>query len=777
MAGSPNCHHLFHFIIMKRLLFIAVSALSLFGLTLASAAYLAVDGGVLQVISQQVTVPPPPSPTPISCTQTPNYWRSHPDAWPVDQLSLGGTSYIQPFLLALLELPAGADISLALAQPLIAAKLNAARGLNDAALAATIAEADAWLARYPFGSRLPDDAWQTGAELLRHLERVNNGQAGLALCSGDEAQQITLWPTPTAIPTITVTATITPVVTVTAEPTATSTPTATALPTPEVVVLRFDALWQDAAGALLPAPPPLSEAFSIDVTSDGRAAQCRYLDPGEPLRCSYVYYDSDGRADGLWLAGGAAYHVAAHGVPEPFAAVAGAGEFIAGAANCDGDACLHTVVFREPGPAATPTPEEEPTIVPTATVEATATMEPTATPPPIETPSPTATPPVSETQTATATPTATATAPRPTATPGASQTPIATATPGATATADVTVTVAPTATATEPPVESIAPRLQCVAALGSGRYAAYFDYSYEGHAPRTVAAGPDNFLSPSSAQGSVPTLFRRHEPAEWPDHTFVAVFHDEGVTWHVDGRRAAALAGSQPCAQRVEIDILWLRGPTSSAMPPRSLADDVVVTASSDLGSAVCRAAYSRDGRFACRYDNDVPEPLPLYTGLWVAPDEHYRVTIQGLPAGYRVSGTGTFALSGLRCHAGSPFCTHQVLIVEREPVQGTATPLPSPTATPTIAPTRAMPTPTPSATPTSSSTPPPTPTATVLSSATPLPTATATPHSTPAATATPLPTATALPPTPTPTPTPTMTAAPPASATAPATAPGAAEP
>lgn len=187
--------------------------------------------------------------------------------------------------------------------------------------------------------------------------------------------------TVTVTPTVVLTPTATPAITPTVAPT---TPPPT--PVPADVVLQLDALWQDAEGWPLPARPPAPEAFSLDVTAADRAATCRYLGEEPALSCSYVYYGSEGSADGLLLTGGSPYTVSAEGIPEGFSVVDGTGEFVAGS-DCVGIPCVHAVTIQGDPPAAPQptitseppaTPTETSTPPPTATVAPSATVTPTS---------------------------------------------------------------------------------------------------------------------------------------------------------------------------------------------------------------------------------------------------------------------------------------------------------------------------------------------------------------------------------------------------------------
>jgi hypothetical protein len=104
-------------------------------------------GGVFRGVQETTAVCPLPS----------MYWRNNIPAWPVTTLTLGGQSYDQAELLAILTTRIGAegetDVSLILAHQLIGAKLNLANGSDPAAVGSTIEDADALLSR--FSGKLP----------------------------------------------------------------------------------------------------------------------------------------------------------------------------------------------------------------------------------------------------------------------------------------------------------------------------------------------------------------------------------------------------------------------------------------------------------------------------------------------------------------------------------------------------------------------------------------------------------------------------------------------
>ncbi|MBI5667041.1 MAG: hypothetical protein HZC41_03465 [Chloroflexi bacterium] len=148
---------------------------------------------------------------PTTCPYGQGYWKNTAQ-WPVTQLTLGSQTYSQAELLILFNMPSQGDASLILAHQLIAAKLNAAAGVDVTAINGIIAQADALLATFP--NRLPYAVepssvnGQGMTSMAGVLDVFNNGQ----LTTGC-APFPTATPTPTGTP-----------------PTATPTPTGTLTP-------------------------------------------------------------------------------------------------------------------------------------------------------------------------------------------------------------------------------------------------------------------------------------------------------------------------------------------------------------------------------------------------------------------------------------------------------------------------------------------------------------------------------------------------------------------
>jgi hypothetical protein len=131
--------------------------------------------------------PPPPPPPTADCTYTIGYWKTHPEAWPVDSLVLGGVLYDKEELLALLWAPVRGDASIILANQLIAALLN--YGAYDPAISGVVAMAHAWLAanadadgRLPYGTRPGSTAHGIATGLADMLAEYNEGRVGPGHC-------------------------------------------------------------------------------------------------------------------------------------------------------------------------------------------------------------------------------------------------------------------------------------------------------------------------------------------------------------------------------------------------------------------------------------------------------------------------------------------------------------------------------------------------------------------------------------------------------------------
>lgn len=122
-----------------------------------------------------------------NCTYTIGYWKNHPQAWPVEQLTIGGKVYTKAQALAILNTPPKGDATYILAHQLIGAKLNILQGADPTAVATTISAADAWLQANPIGSK-PKKGDQ-GIALAAILDSYNNGDIGPGHCDKVACEQ------------------------------------------------------------------------------------------------------------------------------------------------------------------------------------------------------------------------------------------------------------------------------------------------------------------------------------------------------------------------------------------------------------------------------------------------------------------------------------------------------------------------------------------------------------------------------------------------------------
>lgn len=106
------------------------------------------------------------------------YWKNHPEAWPVENLTLGAESYNQSEALDLLATETEGDASVILAMQLIAAKLNVENGADSSEINETIEAADAELSafegRLPFGVDPSSEDGERLLELKDTLDEWNN---------------------------------------------------------------------------------------------------------------------------------------------------------------------------------------------------------------------------------------------------------------------------------------------------------------------------------------------------------------------------------------------------------------------------------------------------------------------------------------------------------------------------------------------------------------------------------------------------------------------------
>ena len=111
-------------------------------------------------------------------TGTPGYWKTHPEAWPVEEITVGGIIYTKDEAISNMWMPEKGDKTYTMFRALVAAMLNVLIGNDDSCIADTIVAADAWMAANgPVGSGVEGNsmAWQEGEPLYLGLDDYNNG--------------------------------------------------------------------------------------------------------------------------------------------------------------------------------------------------------------------------------------------------------------------------------------------------------------------------------------------------------------------------------------------------------------------------------------------------------------------------------------------------------------------------------------------------------------------------------------------------------------------------
>ncbi len=109
-------------------------------------------------------------------TGTPGYWQNHPDAWPVQEITIGGVTYTKAEAIAIIAAPVAKDKVYTMFPALVSAKLNVMIGNDPSCIQQTIDCADQWMATYGgHPVKANSQAWQQGEPLYCQLDAYNNG--------------------------------------------------------------------------------------------------------------------------------------------------------------------------------------------------------------------------------------------------------------------------------------------------------------------------------------------------------------------------------------------------------------------------------------------------------------------------------------------------------------------------------------------------------------------------------------------------------------------------
>jgi hypothetical protein len=114
-----------------------------------------------------------------ACTGTIGYWKNHPDAWPVNAITVGGVSYTKAQAIAWMQTPPKGNESINLFHQLVGAMLNVLHGADNSCIQQTITDANAFLSSHPITVKLSGSSndWKNvGAALHTRLGDYNEGK-------------------------------------------------------------------------------------------------------------------------------------------------------------------------------------------------------------------------------------------------------------------------------------------------------------------------------------------------------------------------------------------------------------------------------------------------------------------------------------------------------------------------------------------------------------------------------------------------------------------------
>jgi hypothetical protein len=125
------------------------------------------------------------------CARSPGYWKNHPEAWPVEEITICDDPdyplYTYTKDEAIASMSGDGDKTKTMFRALVAAKLNVLADSDDSCIEATIAMADQWMCENgPVGSGVkaggPHSPWRDGEALYKELDNYNNGRLCVPKC-------------------------------------------------------------------------------------------------------------------------------------------------------------------------------------------------------------------------------------------------------------------------------------------------------------------------------------------------------------------------------------------------------------------------------------------------------------------------------------------------------------------------------------------------------------------------------------------------------------------
>jgi len=115
-------------------------------------------------------------PSPGPGTGTPGYWANHPQAWPVNEIQVGGITYSKDLAIQDIKRSTTKDKRWTIFASLVSAKLNVLIGNDSSCIASDIDWADGWWATYSANSVAGNSAaWQLAEPYQLKLDAYDNG--------------------------------------------------------------------------------------------------------------------------------------------------------------------------------------------------------------------------------------------------------------------------------------------------------------------------------------------------------------------------------------------------------------------------------------------------------------------------------------------------------------------------------------------------------------------------------------------------------------------------
>ena len=110
-------------------------------------------------------------------TGTIGYWKTHPEAWPVSSIVIGGVTYSKTAAINLMLLSPKGDMTLQMFSQLVGAKLNLLMGTTASCISSAIAASDTWMASHAPGTGVAASSatWQSISSQYILLDQYNNG--------------------------------------------------------------------------------------------------------------------------------------------------------------------------------------------------------------------------------------------------------------------------------------------------------------------------------------------------------------------------------------------------------------------------------------------------------------------------------------------------------------------------------------------------------------------------------------------------------------------------